>query len=161
MNATPTARRPLVRVVAVLAMVAGLVLVVGGAVTWGMVSTKLAAENITVSEDAGMFAGQAVTTPWTAFAEADIISHHALEATGGLTYAELDREDPLREVAMNGSFLRASLFTSVVAFGVAALVMGLGVLFGLVGAALLVLDRRDGRVTPAAAPAAGAVPALA
>jgi len=34
---------------------------------------------------------------------------------------------------MNGSFLRASLFTSVVAFGVAALVMGLGLLFVLLG----------------------------
>ena len=37
---------------------------------------------------------------------------------------------------MNGSFLRASLFTSVVAFGVAALVMGIGVVFGLIGFAL-------------------------
>ena len=37
---------------------------------------------------------------------------------------------------MNGSFLRASLFTSVVAFGVAALVMGLGVVFGMVGYAI-------------------------
>ena len=37
---------------------------------------------------------------------------------------------------MNGSFLRASLFTSVVAFGVAALVVGVGVVFGLIGFAL-------------------------
>ena len=37
---------------------------------------------------------------------------------------------------MNASFLRASLFSSVIAFGVAALVMGLGVLFGLIGFAL-------------------------
>jgi hypothetical protein len=37
---------------------------------------------------------------------------------------------------MNGSFLRASLFTSVVAFGVAALVIGIGVVFGLIGFAL-------------------------
>ena len=37
---------------------------------------------------------------------------------------------------MNGSFLRASLFTSVVAFGVSLLVVGLGILFILVGVAL-------------------------
>jgi hypothetical protein len=37
---------------------------------------------------------------------------------------------------MNGSFLRASLFTSVVSFGVAAMAMGMGVLFILVGLAL-------------------------
>lgn len=36
---------------------------------------------------------------------------------------------------MNGSFLRASLFTSVVAFGVSALVIGLGVILVLQGLA--------------------------
>jgi hypothetical protein len=37
---------------------------------------------------------------------------------------------------MNGSFLRASLFTSVVSFGIAAMAMGLGVVFVLIGVAL-------------------------
>ncbi|CAB4752171.1 unannotated protein [freshwater metagenome] len=44
---------------------------------------------------------------------------------------------------MTGSFLRASLFTSVVAFGVSALVVGLGALFILVGFALRSLIRRE------------------
>ena len=34
---------------------------------------------------------------------------------------------------MNGSFLRASLFSSVIAYGVSALVMGLGLIIGLMG----------------------------
>ena len=51
----------------------------------------------------------------------------------GKTYAELDREDPLREVAMNSSFLQASLFTSVLAFGVAAMAVAVGLLFVLIG----------------------------
>ena len=42
---------------------------------------------------------------------------------------------------MNGSFLRASLFTSVVSFGIAAMAMGLGIVFVLVGVALRVLGR--------------------
>ena len=47
---------------------------------------------------------------------------------------------------MTASFLRASLFTSVVSFGVAALVVALGVLFVLVGLALLgILKRLDSR----------------
>ena len=50
-----------------------------------------------------------------------MIDTRALEATGGLRYAELDREDPLREVAAAASFLQASLFTSVLAFGAAAM----------------------------------------
>lgn len=131
------------RVIGIISAVAGLVLIIAGGVTWGSVSSHLADENITVSEDAANFGGQPVTTPWTAFAQADIINHHALEATGGKTYAELDREDPLRDTAMNASFLRASLFTSVVAFGVAALVMGLGVMFILVGYALWAIAGRS------------------
>lgn len=117
-------------------MVLGAVMVVSGAVTYSMVNTALADERITVSEDAANFAGQPVDGPFTAYAEANIIEKHALDATGGKTYAELDREDPLRAVAMNGSFLRASLFTSVVAFGVSVLVMGVGLMFIMAGAAI-------------------------
>jgi len=122
-----------VRIAGLVTIIVGGVMLIAGAVTWGAVSSHLTAENITVSEDAAAFGGQTVNTPWEAYAQAEIINHHALEATGGKTYAELDKEDPLRAVAMNGSFLRASLFTSVVAFGVAALVMGLGLVFGLIG----------------------------
>lgn len=138
------------RIIGAITAIAGLFLIIAGGVTWGTVSGRLADEKITVAEDAANFANQPVTTPWTAFAEADIIAHHSLEATEGKTYAELDREDPLRATAMNGSFLRASLFTSVVAFGVAALVMGLGLLFILVGYAVWVLAGRSA-VTPATA----------
>ncbi len=52
---------------------------------------------------------------------------------GGKTYAELERDDPVRETAMTSSFLQASQFTSVVAFGVALMAVGIGVLFILVG----------------------------
>lgn len=114
-------------------LVLGVVLMIGGVVTWVMVSSTLAAQNITVSEDASCLAGDDVNGPLSAYCEAQIIEDHALEATGGLTYAELDREDPLRAVAMNASFLRASLFTSVVAFGVAGMAILIGVLFVLIG----------------------------
>ncbi|MCW2680873.1 MAG: aromatic ring-opening dioxygenase LigA, partial [Frankiales bacterium] len=82
------------------------------------------------------FAGEPVDGPLTAYYEADIIEHHALASSKGKTYAELDREDPVRATVMNGSFLRASLFTSVVSFGVAAMAMGLGLIFVLIGFAL-------------------------
>ena len=36
-------------------------------------------------------------------------------------------------MAQNASFLQASLFTSVLAFGVAAMAFGMGVLFILIG----------------------------
>jgi len=134
------------RVAGIVTAVFGVIFIIAGAITWGSVSSHLAAENITVADDAANFAGELVDTPWEAFAQADIINHHALDATGGLTYSELDREDPLRATAMNASFLRASLFTSVVAFGVAALVMGLGVLFIVIGWALRALGLPAGAV---------------
>ena len=151
MNTTKTAR-----LAGLVAIIAGVLLILGGGTTWAMVRSQLVAENITVAEDAAMFAGQQVAGPLTAYAQADIINHHALDMAGGKTYAELDREDPVRATVMNGSFLRASLFTSVIAFGVAAFAAGMGVLFVLVGYALRVLAGRT-----QAATTTDAVPALA
>jgi hypothetical protein len=130
------------KVVAILLYIAGAVLLLGGAGTWYTVSNQLAAENITVTDDAPCQQGQDVNGPLEAFCMAEIINTHALEATGGKTYAELDREDPLRAVAQSASFLRASLFTSVVAFGVAAFAMGIGVLSILIGLGIGALDKR-------------------
>lgn len=137
---TATRSNGTVKVLGILAVIAGLLMVVAGGVTWGAVSSNLAAERITVAEDARWFAGQSVNTPWAAFAQADIINHHALDSSGGKTYAELDREDPVRATMMNASFLRASLFTSVVAFGVAFFAIGVGVVSVIVGWALIKLS---------------------
>lgn len=114
----------------------GLVFVVAGGATWFTVRANLAAENITLSADAPMFAGQLVDGPIDAWLQANVINQHALDGSGGLTYAELDRDDPARATMMNASFLRASLFTSVLAFGVSALVMGVGAVFAMIGWAL-------------------------
>lgn len=135
--------------ISIVVMVVGAIMIIAGAVTYGTVSSTLSAEKVVVAEDAGCLAGQSVAGPFAAYCQADIIAKHALEATGGKTYAELDREDPLRAVAMNGSFLRASLFTSVVAFGVAFMAIGIGIVFILIGVALLNLSgRASGPATP-------------
>ena len=114
-------------------IVIGIVLIVGGTATWTMVSNTLGAEKIVVADDASCLAGDEVNGPFSAYCEAQIIGHHALDSTGGLHYAELDREDPLRQVAQSAAFLQASLFTSVVAFGVAGMAILIGVLFILIG----------------------------
>ena len=138
------------RVISIILMVVGAVMIITGVTTYAMVSSTLAQEKITVSEDACL-GGREIAGPLPAYCEAMIISTHSMEATGGKTYAQLDREDPLRQVAMNGSFLRASLFTSVVAFGVSLLVAGLGILFILVGAALLNLAGHREKAPPTTA----------
>lgn len=114
-------------------LIVGVLFIVGGVGTWIMVSNTLAEQKIVVADDAPCLAGDDVDGPFSAFCQARVINDHTLEATGGLTYAELDRDDPLRAVAQNSAFLQASLFTSVVAFGVAGMAIVMGILFILIG----------------------------
>lgn len=133
-------------------LVIGVLLIIGGVGTWILVSNTLADQNITVSDDASCLAGDEVNGPFSAYCEAKVIERHALDATGGLYYAELDREDPLREVAASASFLQASLFTSVVAFGVAFMAILNGVLFILIGFGIRDVSERTAPPSERAAP---------
>lgn len=126
-----------VSIMGILVIVAGAIMSIAGVTTWFTVQGQLKNENIVVSEDADSFAGKEVAGPFTAYAEAALINKHAMEASGGKTYAELDREDPARQTVMTASFLRASLFTSVVSFGVAAMAAGIGLVLILIGASLV------------------------
>jgi xanthosine utilization system XapX-like protein len=130
-----------VRVVGIIVAVLGIVFLVAGVATYAVISSTLADEKITVSDDADHFAGKDVKGPFTAYAQADVIAKHAEEIGGGKTYSELAQDDPNRATVMNASFLRASLFTSVVAFGVAAFVAVVGVVLILLGWVLTRLSR--------------------
>ncbi|WP_454085414.1 aromatic ring-opening dioxygenase LigA [Georgenia sp. Marseille-Q6866] len=163
-----TRRTGIARIAGLLAIVAGAIFIIAGGVTWGMVTSQLKAENITVPEDAAFLAGAEVQGPFSAYAQADIINTHALHATNGATYAELgalageaeaagDTEaaaefQAQRETIMNASFLRASLFTSVVSYGVAALVIGLGALLVVIGLGMNQLAKVPAAIEPAREP---------
>ena len=140
------------RLTSIAAIVLGALMIVAAAGTWFLVTDTLAEQNITVAGDADMLAGEPVDGPLTAYAQAEVIDAHARDATGGLTYAELDREDPLRTVAMNASFLQASLFTSVLAYGVAAMAAAGGVLFILIGLGIRDVEERVVDISEASAP---------
>ena len=142
------------RTASTLSIVIGSLLIIGGVATWVVVSNTLADQKITVSDDASCLAGDDVDGPFSAYCQATVIDKHALEATGGLCYAQLDKDDPKRHTAMTASFLQASLFTSVVAFGVAAMAIAIGVLFFLIGLGMRDVARQVGDVagrTPATA----------
>jgi hypothetical protein len=138
---TATNHNGKVRTLGIIVVVAGVILIVAGVFTWFVVRGQLADEKIVVSDDADQFAGEEVNGPFTAYAQANVIQKHALESTGGLTYAELPRDSELRQTAMTASFLRASLFTSIVAFGVAAMAAGLGVVMILIGWGMMSLAK--------------------
>ncbi len=98
-----------------------------------LVSTTLSDQNITTPEDAVCLPDTEVNGPFSAYCQAETIDRNVREITGGLTYAELPRDDERRGTAQNAAFLQASLFTSVLAFGVAAMAFGMGVIFILIG----------------------------
>ena len=130
------------RTLGIIVIVAGAVFTVAGVATWFVVQDQLKDEHITVSDDAAHFAGDPVDGPFTAYAQANVIEKHGLAASDGLTYAQLDKDDPRRDTVMTASFLRSSLFTSVVAFGVAAFAVGIGIVLVIIGVALLRIHRR-------------------
>lgn len=119
----------------------GVLMIVGGIATWVVVAGTLGDQQITTSDDACL-PGRRVADPFTAYCEAKVIEAHTLESTDGLYYAELERDDPRRETALTSSFLQASLFTSVLAFGVAAMAVGMGILFLLIGLGIRDVEER-------------------
>jgi hypothetical protein len=125
------------------AIVAGILMAIAAVATWVVVDNTLSNQKIVVSEDADCLAGDEVNGPFSAYCQAMVIDKHTKEITGGKTYAELDRDDPNRATAMDSAFLQASLFTSVVAFGVAAMAFVVGIVLALIGFAIR---------TPAASP---------
>lgn len=125
-----------VRLVGLAGIIGGILLVLVAIVAWIGVSSQLRAENIVIPDDAPILAGKVVDGPIDAFVQAGVIDMHARAMADGKTYAELDQDDPLRTVVMNASFLRASLFTSVISFGIALFAGGVGFLFLLFGWAL-------------------------
>ncbi|HEX5094942.1 MAG TPA: hypothetical protein VFX21_02965 [Acidimicrobiia bacterium] len=147
-------------------MILGLVFLVAGGYTASrgfdakdQVRDELVAQNIMTTPDARI-PNARVDDAATAKAMADIIDVHAREATGGKTYSEMGRflatdgtdtndealavkgadgkpvANPLRNTAFQASSLRTSLYSSVMAFNVADLVVGLGVMIAALGLAL-------------------------
>lgn len=83
--------KKLLKVSSVLAIIAGVILVVGG--IWGIyfTYTNVSRENIVTPSDASM-PEVAVRGPLSLKSQADVIREHTLKSTGGKTYAEMPRQ---------------------------------------------------------------------
>jgi hypothetical protein len=117
---------------------AGLFMVMEGRNAHDEVRDTLSSERIVTPEDAGIPTAP-VTGPEEAKAQADIIREHILRITGGKTYAELDRNDPNRNTYLQSVTLRTALMESYLAFKVADLVVGMGIIVVLLGLSHVVL----------------------
>lgn len=140
------------KLTSIFAIVLGALMIAGSIGTWVMVSGTLSDQRITTPDDAVCLPDTSVNGPFSAFCQARTIDRNVLEITDGQTYAELPRDDERRGTAQSASFLQASLFTSVLAFGVSAMALGMGVLFILIGIGIrdvnARLDKLSGQGTP-------------
>ena len=127
------------------------------------VRDALAGERIVTSEKADIPLAP-VTNAATAKAQADVIQSDVLAITGGKTYAELDRSDPARTTYLNAVTLRSALMESYLAFKVADLVLGIGLIIVMLGLShialgtylgLKALAPEEAETVPAAKPAKG------
>ena len=83
--------KKLLRVSALLAVVAGVGMVVGGILGIWFTYANVVQEKIVTPMDASI-PGKAVRGPFTLKAQADIIRHHTLESTDGNVFAEMPRQ---------------------------------------------------------------------
>jgi len=102
------------------------------------VRDTLALERIITAEDAEIPLAP-VNSAAEAKAQADVIRKHALEASGGKTYAEMTRDDPARATYLNSVTLRTALMESYLAFKVSDLVLGVGAIVAMLGLSHVVL----------------------
>ena len=145
-----------VRRVGGLAIAAGTVFMAAAAGAWFTVTKQLRDERITLPGDAPLLASKPVQGPVTAYVEAEVIKRNAERGAGGRTFADISEalrgadgsSDEARELRKQSSALaaaaglRTSLMTSVLAYGVSALVAGLGAFFVVAGSQLRRADDR-------------------
>src|SRR6187455_2116038 len=132
---------------------AGLFMVREGRNAHDEVENTLSSERIVSAEDADIPL-TAVTGPDEAKAQAEAIRQHMLKITNGKTYAELDRTDPNRAQYLNSVTLRTALMESYMAFKIADLVSGVGLIVAALGGSQVVLGIYLGFARPAQARAA-------
>jgi len=148
-------------VLGVMFIAGGLYMVREGRDAKDEVRDAIVRENITTSQDASLPNVQ-VTNAATAKSEAQAIEAHVLKATGGETYATVDRyvaadgvgttsdkdnalivdgnpvPNPARNTAFQGAALRTSLNLAVMGFKVSDLVIGMGFFMVVVGGTFIV-----------------------
>lgn len=124
------------------AILAGVILVVGG--IWGICFTykNIAQEKIVTPADASI-SEKPVRGPFTLKAQADIIRHHTLESTDGKTYAEMSREDPKRAMWITATTLTTALNLGILSYAFSTLFVLLGCISVWTGFVFRALARRE------------------
>jgi hypothetical protein len=142
----------------IVALVVGIGSVAGGIFGAWYTYDQAAAQNVVTPDDAAI-PETAVRGPFTMWAQSDIITHHQLENTDGLYYAEMEREVPqldeggqpvldengeqvmvpneARASWINATALTTALGLGIVSYALSAFAILAGVALALAGYAFL------------------------
>lgn len=133
--------KKLLKTSATLAIVAGLLLVVGGA--WGICFTykNIIRERIITPPDASI-PEQLVRGPFTLKAQADIIREHTLKSTNGKTYAEMAIEDPTRNIWITAMTLITALNLGIITYAFSGMVLFFGLVSIWTGITFYILSKK-------------------
>ena len=110
----------------------GIFMIAQGRSAHNEVRDALAAERIVTPADSDI-PNAPVTGAAEAKAQSDVIWKHIMAQTGGKTYAELGKDDPLRATYLQAVTLRTALMESYLAFKVSDLVIGMGMIVTFLG----------------------------
>jgi hypothetical protein len=144
----------------VLAIVAGIILVIGGVWGIGFTYQNIAQEKIVTPSDSSL-PNQPVRGPLTLKAQADIIREHTLKATGGLTYAEMPQKitqvdsngqsisvpNTARDIWITSTALRTALNLGILTYVFSGLVLLFGCISIWTGVLFYALSKRNSLAT--------------
>jgi hypothetical protein len=124
-----------------LAVLVGVVLVAGG--SWAIYFTyhNVAQEKIVTPSDASI-PDTPVRGPFTLKSQAEVIRHHVLETTNGLTYAEMSRTDENRSLWITATTLTTALNVGIITYLFSGLIMLLGLISIWTGFIFFLLRKR-------------------
>ncbi len=156
-------KSPLLLTAAILALVVGFGSLAGGIFGAWYTWDQAVAQNVTTPEDA-VIPETPVRGPFTMWAQSDIITHHQLESTGGLYYAEMPRMVPqvdedgaavldengeqvmvaneARASWMSATTLTTALGLGIIAYALSAFAMVIGLTLVVVGYVFLQIRKK-------------------
>ena len=147
----------------IVALVVGVFSVAGGVFGAWYTYDQATAQNVVTPDDAAI-PETPVRGPFTMWAQSDIITHHQLDNTDGLYYAEMEREVPQLDEAgqpvldengeqvmvpnearaswINATALTTTLGLGIVSYALSAFAIAAGVALALAGYAFLHIRKR-------------------
>jgi len=152
------------KISAILAKLIGIVLVISGIWAMSFTYTNVSRENIKTPEDASI-PNALVRGPLTLKAESDVIRHHTLNSTDGLTYAQMPRQiakldesgkeildengevvmvsNEARNIWITATSLTTALHLAIMSYALSFLVILFGLIFIWIGYIFHLLYKRE------------------